>query len=365
MKALVISHLLMFTLMFVFMGSDPYILRHAHVYGSIAIGIASGLASLASFSSKIATALRGLKSEVGIILSSSLILIASPLPLLGYYGFIAYMIITNIAFAITVVSTLIVVAEAASPDKLGFHYALRGVLMSIGGIAGPFVGAYLYSSMGLVGIALFQASSALVMLSMALELKGFGVKASSGLGFSKGWTLAYLTSIFLASSFMIISTYLPPYQASLGISLGATSSYFSSRALGSLMGRFPGGIMFDKGLAIFFLPSLVMLMASLLAPQALTLSYSALVGFLVGFSWGIASPMLLSLATLESEKGKSMSLFVTSWDVASMTIVPLAGSLGSYSKSLQSAVATSLAALALSLPLSLHARRYLASRGTR
>ncbi len=365
MRALVISHLLMFTLMFVFMGSDPYILRHAHVYGSAAIGVASGLASLASFSSKIATAVRGLRSEVGAALSSSLILLASPLPLFGYYGFVAYMILTNMAFAIMVVSTLVVVAEAVDPSRLGFHYALRGVLMSVGGIAGPFVGAYLYSAMGLIGIALFQASSSLVMLSMALGLRGFGIKASSGLGFSKGWTLAYLTSLFLASSFMIISTYLPPYQASLGISLGATSSYFSSRAFGSLLGRFPGGIMFDKGLALFFLPSLIMLIASLLAPHALTLSYSALVGFLVGFSWGIASPMLLSLAALESEKGKSMSLFVTGWDVASMTIVPLAGSLGSYSKSLQFSVLTSLLALALSAALSLHARRYLALRRSR
>ncbi len=362
MRALVISHLLMFMLMLVFMGTDPYILRHAHVYGSIAIGIASGLASLASFSSKIATALRGLRSEVGATLSSSLIFLASPLPLLGYYGFVSYMVLSNAAFAIMVVSTLVVVAEAVEPSKLGFHYALRGVLMSIGGIIGPFVGACLYSTMGLRGIALFQAISSLVMSSMAFGLKGFGVRPSTGLGFSKSWSLAYITSLFMASSFMIISTYLPPYQASLGITLAATSSYFSSRALGSLLGRFPGGMMFDKGLTLFFIPSLIMLLASLMASSALNLSSSALVGFLVGFSWGIASPMLLSLAAMESEKGKSMSLFVTGWDVANMVIVPIAGSLGSYDRSLQFSVIVSLISLISSSALSFHARRYLALR---
>ncbi len=361
MIALVISHLLMFMLMFVFMGSDPYILRHAHVYGSAAIGVASGLASLASMLSKIATALKGLRSDLGSRVASSLILLASPLPLLGYYGFVLYMILSNTAFALTVVSTLVVVAEAVEPGRLGFHYALRGILMSVGGILGPFVGAFIYSSLGLIGIALFQATSSVIMFIMSKGLKGFEVKASSTLEFSKEWTLAYLTSLFLASSFMIISTYLPPYQASLGIALVATSSYFSSRALGSLLGRMPGGFMFDKGLTFFFIPSIIMLMASLLAPQALSASTSALVGFLVGFGWGIASPMLLSLAALESKKGNSLSLFVTGWDVATMFIVPLAGSLGSYDKSLSFSILTSTLALFLSALLSLQARRYLAS----
>ena len=356
MNQILISHAIVFLLFFSMMSSNPYVLRDAHVYGSALIGLAAGAASLASLTSKLALSKKGIRAKYGLEAASLVILATSFLPLLGYAGFLAFMVLSEISFALILIITLVVVAERADPSKLGFHYAVRGIILSAASFVAPLVGGAAYAAYGLEGALGVRALSALALYFVQKPLRGYVVKVGEGFNLSRRWFFAYLTSFFLASSLLIISTYLPPYQAAMGASYLSTTYFFSGRALGSGSVRLLGGLIADVAPHLVFLPPLVMLVASFLALNALQPYLSGLAGFLVGSSWGLASPSLLATAARESEKGKSMSLFTTGWDLASITMVPLAGALGSYHVSLTFAAVTASGALLTSIILSLEMR---------
>ncbi|NPA85696.1 MAG: MFS transporter [Crenarchaeota archaeon] len=356
MSTVALSHIIVFLLFFSVMSSAPYVLREAHLYGSAAIGTAVGAASLASLGTKLFTSKKGVRAKYGLEWASLLVLLSSFFPVLGYGGFFAFMVLTEVAFALILIITLVVVAEVVEPSRLGFHYAVRGMILSLAAFLAPLAGGLAYSAYGLLGALGVRAASAALLYVVQKPLRGYVIKVGSGFSLSRRWALAYLTSFFLASSFLIISTYLPPYQASAGSSYLSTTYFFSGRALGSGAVRYLGGVIADAAPYLIFVPSLVMLWASIMAVGALDPLLSGATGFLVGSSWGLASPALLATAAKESEKGKSVSLFITGWDVASMTAVPLAGYLGSYQLSLSSSVVAALAALAASLALSYEAR---------
>ncbi len=357
MDRVLLTHAIMFLVFFALMASNPYVLREAHVYGSALIGVAAGGASLASLLSKLLSAKKGLRAKYGLEGASLVLLASSYLPLFGYPGFVLYMIATEVSLALLIVITLVVVAESVEPHKLGFHYAVRGTVMSVAAFFGPIVGGLAYSSYGLFGACSVRALAASALYFVQKPLRGYVVKGSKGGKLSRRWFLAYLTSFFLASALLIVSTYLPPYQASVKSSYLSTTYFFSGRAVGSGSVRMLGGIVADVYPTLIFVPALIMLLGTFVAVYAVKPLISALAGFFVGSAWGLASPSLLSIAAKESEKGKSMSLFVTGWDVASIVMVPLAGSFGSYELSLRFASACALVALFISLVLSLEISR--------
>ncbi|ABU81481.1 MFS transporter [Ignicoccus hospitalis] len=344
MNPLLKSHLLAFFLFLSASSSDPYVLREAHVYGSLSVGLASGLASLVGLASKLTMFKRGLSPGMASS-APALMILAYPTALLGLPGFFAYLMLTNVAFAIILVLSLTVVAEEAPPNKLGFHYALRGIALSAASFLGPLVGGLAYSALGLPGSLAVGAAASAVTFAIQRTLMGYSFKGGGGWSFSPSWALAYATSFFLASTVLIISTYLPPYQASRGSGYLATTYFFSGRALGSGSTRVLGGIIADAAPRLIAVPPLLALAASRLALNALEPSAAAVAGFFTGGSWGLASPTLLSIAAREKEKGKSMSLFTTAWDLANVTSVPLAGAAGSFEASLSLSTATASMAL--------------------
>ncbi|UXD22694.1 hypothetical protein IPA_07425 [Ignicoccus pacificus DSM 13166] len=341
------SHAVMFFAFLSYTMARPYVLRYAEGFGGALIGFAVALGSVAAVLYKVfgVSKLSSDSSKL-IALGAMLFALSYLLPLLGLGGYVLYEILNNLAFSIVLISTLVIVAELAEPSRLGFHYGIRGTALSIAGTLGPMLGVILYSYFKLPGVLLSASLVSLIMIALANSAKGVRVHGEGEFKVSKRWLAAFFSSFFMASSFLIISTYLPPYQASKGIPHEVTSAFFSARAIGSGIVRVPAGILADKASVAIVIPPLLAVLASSLSIKALNISFSSLTGFLIGMAWGITSPTVLSTAGREKQKSKSFGFFTVGWDIANLTVVPLVGAISgnNYSLALTSSIVTSVVA---------------------
>ncbi len=342
------SHAAMFITFLTYTMTKPYVLRAAESYGGALIGFASAIGSISAMAYKVFGVQKLAADSSTLLIAASLIAFVSfPLPLLGPAGYVAYEALNNFAFAIVLIDTLVVVAERTDPARLGFQYGIRGAALSLAGTIGPMLGVLLYT-LGRLPAVLWTASlTSLLLILISRYLGGVLIHGKGEFNVSKRWLSAFFSSLLLASSFLIISTYLPPYQASIGIPHEVTSAFYSARAVGSGIVRIPAGMLADKASALISIPPLLAIIAASLSTHATTLSLSSLAGFLIGMSWGIASPVVLSTAGREKQKSKSLGLFTIGWDIANLTIVPLVGAISgnNYSIALSFSIVTSIMAI--------------------
>jgi len=324
--------------------SRPYVLRYAKGFGGTVIGLAVALNSLASITFKVlGTSRVNMDSAKLSVLGGVLLSLSYLLPIFGVVGYLFYEIFNGLAFSMILIVTLVVVAELAEPSRLGFHYGIRGTALSAAGFVGPLIGILLYDSGGLLWVLLASSIFSLLLIPISLNMGGVRIYGGGDFKVSRRWVWAFLTSLLLASSFLIISTYLPPYQALKGVPHEVTSLFFSARALGSGVVRMPAGILADRASIAIAFPPVLAVLASALSSNALNAATSSLVGLLIGAAWGLTSPVVLSTAGRERQKTKSFGLFTVGWDIAQLTVVPFAGFLAnnSYSRALSIALVTS------------------------
>jgi hypothetical protein len=252
------------------------------------------------------------------------------------------------------IATLVTVAERAESSKLGFHYGVRGTALSVAGTLGPVAGIILYSKFGLFGVLIASSLISLLLLVLLNTMRGVKVHGKGEFKVSSSWMAAFISSFLMASSFLIISTYLPPYQASLGVPHEASSAFFSARAIGGGIVRIPAGLLADRASLAITLPPILATLASLFSVKATNTTLSSLTGLLIGMAWGITSPTVLSTAGKEKQKSKSFGFFTVAWDLANLSSVSLAGLIAGNNFSIALLSSLMISSLALTSFLWLH-----------
>ncbi len=328
---LTLSYIIILLTFMASINATPVILREAEVYGSAVIGLSLSLATLFSLLLK-TLGVRVFMYDLAKVAFIGAIIMAISFWLypFGPLGFALYAILNDIGFMILVVVTLIMVAEYAEENKLGFAYGVRGAVISLGAVIGSLMSPILYS-MGVIEVLITSTLLLIVVAFMSLRIRARSVQSKGKWSFRKRWLFAYLSSLFVAGAFQIISTYLPPYHKVEKVPYLYTSLFYTARGVAGGALRIPAGVLSDLNVPVYLLAPFFMIGASLAAIHSSQIYLlSPLAGVLVGSAWGISSPKMLSIASREEDKRSSMSFYTTNWDIASIVFLPLAGFIASW-----------------------------------